>query len=81
MSEKDNKDAYAQSLSGGENVAHSALLFARSEYPDMDVELYRALLSDTPVLQIDPEAPSSESLRAFARRLLTDPFGAKESPA
>ena len=33
---------------------------------------YRALLSDTPVIQIDPESSSSESLRAFARRLHTD---------
>ncbi len=38
---------------------------------------YRALLSDTPVIQIDPESSSSESLRAFARRLLTDTSGAK----
>ena len=34
---------------------------------------YRALLADVPVLALDPEAPSSESLRALARRMLAAP--------
>jgi hypothetical protein len=37
-----------------------------------DRSSYRALLVETPVLKIDPGAPSSESLRALAQRMFPD---------